>query len=32
MDPKIAVALLLPLASALLLGGICLNMMGRLGT
>jgi len=25
------VALLLPLASALLLGGICLNMMGRLG-
>lgn len=26
------VALLLPLASALLLGGICLGMMGRLGT
>ena len=25
------VALLLPLASALLLGGICLNMMGRIG-
>lgn len=27
----LVVALLLPLASALLLGGVCLNMMGRLG-
>lgn len=27
----LVIALLLPLASALLLGGVCLNMMGRLG-